>query len=82
MSAEASSAAEASEEAPPPTTFAALGIDLRLVKAVRKLGLEKPTPVQARCIPLALQGKDVLARAPTGSGTVSYTHLRAHETDS
>ena len=63
----------AAAEAPPPTTFAALGIDLRLVKAVRKLGLEKPTPVQARCIPLALQGKDVLARAPTGSGSPGST---------
>ena len=74
MSAEASSAAEAAAEAPPPTTFAALGIDLRLVKAVRKLGLEKPTPVQARCIPLVLQGKDVLARAPTGTGkTYAYS---------
>jgi len=81
MSAEASSAAEeASEEAPPPTTFAALGIDLRLVKAVRKLGLEKPTPVQARCIPLALQGKDVLARAPTGSGkTLAYAIPLLHK---
>ena len=80
MSAEASSAAEASAEAPPPTTFAALGIDLRLVKAVRKLGLEKPTPVQARCIPLALQGKDVLARAPTGSGkTLAYAIPLLHK---
>ena len=70
----------AAAEAPPPTTFAALGIDLRLVKAVRKLGLEKPTPVQARCIPLALQGKDVLARAPTGSGkTLAYAIPLLHK---
>ena len=73
------SASDAAAEAPP-TTFAALGIDLRLVKAVRKLGLEKPTPVQARCIPLALQGKDVLARAPTGSGkTLAYAIPLLHK---
>ncbi|EOD04929.1 hypothetical protein EMIHUDRAFT_259398 [Emiliania huxleyi CCMP1516] len=54
-------------------SFKELGLDLRLLKAVQKLGLETPTPVQARCIPLALAGKDVLAKAPTGSGkTYAY----------
>ena len=53
--------------------FEALGVDPRILKGIRKLGLERPTPVQARCVPLALQGKDVLARAPTGSGkTYAY----------
>ena len=64
---EASSSSEA-------VSFDSLPIDLRLLKAVRKLGLEKPTPIQAHCIPLALEGKDVLARAPTGSGkTYAYS---------
>jgi len=62
---------KASTSAPP--TFESLGLDLRLLKAVRKLGLDTPTPVQARCIPLALAGKDLLAKAPTGSGkTYAY----------
>lgn len=50
-----------------------LPLDLRLLKAVKKLGLGPPTPIQAKCIPFTLQGKDVLARAPTGSGkTYAY----------
>lgn len=63
----------AAADPPAPDNFDGLGLDLRLLKALRKLGLERPTKVQARCIPLALQGKDVLARAPTGSGkTYAY----------
>ena len=54
-------------------SFSSLSLDVRLLKAFRKLKLEKPTAVQLRCIPLALAGKDVLARAPTGSGkTYAY----------
>ena len=44
------------------------GLDGRLVKALSKLGFIYPTMVQAKCIPIALQGKDVLVRARTGSG--------------
>ncbi len=57
-----------------------LGLDLRLLKAVRKIGLGTPTPIQAQCIPLALAGKDVLARAPTGSGkTIAYALPLLHK---
>ena len=56
-----------------PSSFDSLGLDLRLLKAVRKLNLDAPTAVQASCVPLALAGRDVLARAPTGSGkTIAY----------
>jgi ATP-dependent RNA helicase DDX56/DBP9 len=44
------------------------GLDKKLVKALSKLGLVYPTIVQSKCIPLALEGKDVLVRARTGSG--------------
>lgn len=44
------------------------GLDGRLLKAMSKLGFIYPTMVQAKCIPIALQGKDVLVRARTGSG--------------
>jgi len=40
----------------------------RLVKAVRKLKFETFTPVQEQAIPLALDGKDLLVSAETGSG--------------
>jgi ATP-dependent RNA helicase DDX56/DBP9 len=60
--------------APAAASFEALGLDLRLLKAVRKLGLARPTAVQARVVPLVLQGKDVVARAPTGTGkTYAYS---------
>jgi ATP-dependent RNA helicase RhlE len=39
-----------------------------LVRNVTALGYEIPTPIQARAIPAALEGRDVLGRAPTGTG--------------
>jgi hypothetical protein len=54
-------------------SFASLGLDSRLLQGIAKQNFEKPTPVQAKAIPLALQGKDVLARAKTGTGkTAAY----------
>lgn len=54
-------------------TFPSLGLDPRLLQAIAKLGFAQPTPVQAKAIPLALEGKDILARAKTGSGkTAAY----------
>ncbi len=51
-----------------PAAFAALGLHETLVRSVGALGFTKPTPVQEQAIPLALQGRDVLASAMTGSG--------------
>jgi ATP-dependent RNA helicase DDX56/DBP9 len=49
------------------------GLDDRLTKAIAKLGFVYPTLVQAKCLPFALEGKDVLVHARTGSGkTASY----------
>ncbi|GMF24968.1 unnamed protein product [Phytophthora fragariaefolia] len=44
------------------------GLDRRLAKAVAKMRFVHATLVQVHCIPLALQGKDLLVRARTGSG--------------
>jgi len=53
--------------------FHEMGLDDRLLKAVASLGWAKPTLIQEKGIPLALQGKDILARARTGSGkTAAY----------
>lgn len=55
------------------TTFASLGLDTRLLQGIAKLGFSHPTAVQAKAIPLSLEGKDILARAKTGSGkTAAY----------
>ncbi|EGC31006.1 hypothetical protein DICPUDRAFT_157190 [Dictyostelium purpureum] len=49
-------------------TFEELHLSRPLLKAVQKLGFSQPTPIQAKTIPLALNGKDILASASTGSG--------------
>ncbi|XP_060081741.1 probable ATP-dependent RNA helicase DDX56 [Ylistrum balloti] len=48
--------------------FHEMGIDDRILKSISDLGWYKPTPIQEKAIPLALEGKDILARARTGSG--------------
>ncbi len=49
-------------------TFDSLGLSPALLRAVRRLGFTEPTPVQAGAIPPALEGRDVLASAQTGTG--------------
>jgi ATP-dependent RNA helicase DDX56/DBP9 len=62
----------------PSATFASLaestGLDVRLRKAVSRLGHVRPTLVQSKCLPLAISsGRDLLVRARTGSGkTLAY----------
>ncbi|KAK6125337.1 hypothetical protein DH2020_040918 [Rehmannia glutinosa] len=54
-------------------SFEELGLDTRLIRALSKKSIEKPTPIQRVAIPLILEGKDVVARAKTGSGkTLAY----------
>jgi ATP-dependent RNA helicase RhlE len=48
--------------------FQDLHLSPALLRAVRDLGFEEPTPVQTAAIPAAIDGKDVLASASTGSG--------------
>ena len=50
------------------TTFADLGLPLALVNALKDEGILHPFPIQAKAIPQALDGKDILGRGPTGSG--------------
>uniref|UniRef100_A0A8C5UQP7 RNA helicase n=1 Tax=Microcebus murinus TaxID=30608 RepID=A0A8C5UQP7_MICMU len=53
--------------------FEHMGLDPRLLQAITDLGWSRPTLIQEKAIPLALEGKDLLARARTGSGkTAAY----------
>jgi len=49
-------------------TFDSLGLDPVLLRAVRALGYEVPTPIQREGIPPILAGRDVIGTAQTGSG--------------
>ncbi len=56
------------------TKFSDLALDPRVLQAVSEAGYETPTPIQAQAIPHALQGRDVLGIAQTGTGkTASFT---------
>ncbi|KAL4920076.1 P-loop containing nucleoside triphosphate hydrolase protein [Aspergillus aurantiobrunneus] len=65
--------AEAVKDVDNAEDFESLSLDPRLRQALVKEKFSKATPVQAKAIPLALEGKDILARAKTGSGkTAAY----------
>ncbi|EKO3707624.1 ATP-dependent RNA helicase SrmB [Vibrio metschnikovii] len=49
-------------------TFADLELDDNLLDAIKELGFERSTQVQEEAIPHALDGRDILASAPTGTG--------------
>ncbi|MDF1802831.1 DEAD/DEAH box helicase [Thalassovita sp.] len=56
------------------TKFSDLKLDPKVLKAIEEAGYETPTPIQAGAIPPALEGRDVLGIAQTGTGkTASFT---------
>ncbi|MGE5490068.1 MAG: DEAD/DEAH box helicase [Actinomycetota bacterium] len=55
-------------------TFADLGLAPEILRAVTDEGYTKPTPIQAKAIPLVLSGKDIMGGAQTGTGkTAAFT---------
>ncbi|MFH8132831.1 ATP-dependent RNA helicase SrmB [Pantoea osteomyelitidis] len=55
------------------TTFSELELDESLLDALQDKGFTRPTAIQAAAIPPALEGRDVLGSAPTGTGkTAAY----------
>jgi superfamily II DNA/RNA helicase len=55
-------------------TFNDLGLSQKVLAAVEASGYTKPTPIQAQAIPPALQGRDILGIAQTGTGkTAAFT---------
>jgi superfamily II DNA/RNA helicase len=49
-------------------TFASLGVPAQLVAVLAKQGITVPFPIQAATLPDAMDGRDILGRAQTGSG--------------
>ena len=55
-------------------SFKDLNLDQNVLTAVEATGYTEPTPIQAKAIPEALKGRDVLGIAQTGTGkTASFT---------
>ncbi|WP_081897395.1 DEAD/DEAH box helicase [Massilia sp. BSC265] len=52
----------------PTVRFADLGLAPEILRALTDQGYEHPTPIQAKAIPLVLQGRDVMGAAQTGTG--------------
>ncbi|WP_297795150.1 ATP-dependent RNA helicase DbpA [uncultured Marinobacter sp.] len=50
------------------SSFNQLGLSQAMVSNLAQLGFQQPTPIQARALPAAIAGKDVIAMAQTGSG--------------
>ena len=69
---------------PPADGFAGLRLDPRILAAIGALGYEEPTPIQREAIPPLLEGRDLLAEAPTGTGKTAAFALpalqRIHDT--
>ncbi|MBA1835521.1 DEAD/DEAH box helicase [Corynebacterium wankanglinii] len=66
--ADAEDAEKESEPEKPENGFATLGLPDKVVEAVKRVGFEQPSPIQAQTIPLLMQGRDVVGLAQTGTG--------------
>ena len=61
-------------EAPAPARFDTLPLDPKLLRAVAESGYTAMTPIQAKAIPIVLEGRDVMGAAQTGTGkTAAFT---------
>ena len=53
--------------------FEELNVDEKILKAIGDMGFEEASPIQAKAIPVVLEGKDIVGQAQTGTGkTAAY----------
>ena len=64
----ADTAEEKAAEEKPENGFETLGLPDKVVEAVKRVGFEQPSPIQAQTIPLLMEGRDVVGLAQTGTG--------------
>ncbi|MFC5700427.1 DEAD/DEAH box helicase [Cohnella faecalis] len=50
------------------STFAEFGLEQGVLQAISEMGFEEATPIQAKAIPVALAGSDMIGQAQTGTG--------------
>src|SRR5205809_5588948 len=68
IQADALSASYAAQATPTPARFDTLPLDVKLLRAVADQGYATMTPIQAKAIPIVLEGRDVMGAAQTGTG--------------
>lgn len=68
MSSENATPPAENEAAPTELTFSDLGLDPAVLKALKDVGYETPSAIQAATIPVMLEGRDVVGLAQTGTG--------------
>ena len=62
--------------------FSELGLNDRLLQGIRATGFSKPTPIQQQTIPIALNGRDIIGLAQTGTGkTAAFVLPMLHRFD-
>jgi ATP-dependent RNA helicase DDX5/DBP2 len=67
---------------PPFTSFNDVGLPQEILRVIRSAGFSAPSPIQAQSWPIALQNRDIVAVAKTGSGKTlgylipSFFHLK------
>ncbi|MNR49306.1 DEAD-box ATP-dependent RNA helicase CshA [compost metagenome] len=49
-------------------TFQEFGLDASVLRAITEMGFEESTPIQEKTIPLAMEGRDLIGQAQTGTG--------------
>jgi ATP-dependent RNA helicase DeaD len=49
-------------------TFKEFDLDSKVIRAITEMGFEESTPIQEKAIPIALEGKDLIGQAQTGTG--------------
>lgn len=50
------------------TRFEELGLNEKIVRAITDMGFEEGTPIQAKAIPVQMEGQDIIGQAQTGTG--------------
>jgi len=59
---------EVEVDQPPTRTFGEFGVRADIVEALTAVGITSPFPIQAMCLPVALDGHDIIGQAKTGTG--------------
>jgi ATP-dependent RNA helicase DeaD len=49
-------------------TFSEFGLEAKVLRAITEMGFEESTPIQEKAIPIALEGRDLIGQAQTGTG--------------